>query len=198
MGSTPIYALPFPEATDPADVPLDVRELAERLEAVVVPGVAAGQIPVWDNVAKRWVPKTPLRGFVDSSWAPSLNNGTATTYTQFGSKTIQIPGRGWLCADWSMVTGFNGSPNSLALRYRLVDPPGHAQAAVYQTNVNHTTAGAYWHGSLSGAWYFDVAVATNITLGVDYSVNVSNIYVNLSSPPCPIVLQYVPDPSVAA
>lgn len=32
MGSTPIYALPYPEATDPADVPTDMRELAEKAE----------------------------------------------------------------------------------------------------------------------------------------------------------------------
>jgi hypothetical protein len=34
MGTTPIYQLPYPEAVDPADVPLDMRELAERLEAI--------------------------------------------------------------------------------------------------------------------------------------------------------------------
>ena len=34
MPTTPIYALPYPAAADPADVPLDMRELAEQIEAV--------------------------------------------------------------------------------------------------------------------------------------------------------------------
>jgi hypothetical protein len=33
MPTTPIYALPYPAATDPADVPLDMQELAEAVEA---------------------------------------------------------------------------------------------------------------------------------------------------------------------
>jgi hypothetical protein len=37
MGTTPIYALPYPEPVDPADVPLDLRELAERIEAIHKP-----------------------------------------------------------------------------------------------------------------------------------------------------------------
>jgi hypothetical protein len=41
MPTTPIYALPYPAASDPADVPLDMQELAERVEAVfpTVPGL---------------------------------------------------------------------------------------------------------------------------------------------------------------
>lgn len=38
MGSTPTYALPYPETGDPADVSLDMRELAERIEAVLTAG----------------------------------------------------------------------------------------------------------------------------------------------------------------
>jgi hypothetical protein len=37
MPTTPIYALPYPAATDPADVPLDMQELAERVEAIAQP-----------------------------------------------------------------------------------------------------------------------------------------------------------------
>ena len=39
MGTTPTYLLPYPEATDPADVPIDMKELAERIEAIVRPTV---------------------------------------------------------------------------------------------------------------------------------------------------------------
>jgi hypothetical protein len=37
MGQTTAYQLPYPEATDPADVPLDMRELAERLDLLLPP-----------------------------------------------------------------------------------------------------------------------------------------------------------------
>ena len=56
MGATPVYALPYPEEQDPADGPVDLSELANRLEAVIVPGVAAGQVPVWDVASKTWKP----------------------------------------------------------------------------------------------------------------------------------------------
>lgn len=36
MPSTPVYALPYPAAADPADVPLDMQELADRLETLKV------------------------------------------------------------------------------------------------------------------------------------------------------------------
>ena len=32
MGTTPTFALPFPEATDPADVPTDMQQLAQAVE----------------------------------------------------------------------------------------------------------------------------------------------------------------------
>lgn len=37
MGATPTFQLPYPEATDPADVPLDMKELADRVEAILAP-----------------------------------------------------------------------------------------------------------------------------------------------------------------
>jgi len=43
MGQTPIYQLPYPELTDPADVPTDMRELAERTETVFS-GLGAGDL----------------------------------------------------------------------------------------------------------------------------------------------------------
>lgn len=35
MGQTPIYQFPYPELTDPADVPTDIRELADGVEDVL-------------------------------------------------------------------------------------------------------------------------------------------------------------------
>jgi hypothetical protein len=56
VGASAVYQLPYPEPGDPADVPTDLHELADRLEAVFVPGTLAGQLPQWDNATKRWVP----------------------------------------------------------------------------------------------------------------------------------------------
>jgi len=53
--ATPVYALPYPVPADPADVPADMGALANRIEAVLGPGSANGQVPVWDNAAKKWV-----------------------------------------------------------------------------------------------------------------------------------------------
>src|SRR5262245_27166366 len=53
--ATPVYALPYPVPADSADVPADLQALANRIEAVVGPGSADGQGPVWDNTAKKWV-----------------------------------------------------------------------------------------------------------------------------------------------
>jgi hypothetical protein len=36
MGATPKYALAFPEATDPADVPTDLHELADAVESALI------------------------------------------------------------------------------------------------------------------------------------------------------------------
>jgi hypothetical protein len=39
MGTTPNLALPYPELTDPADVPADIKRLADKLDALVHPAL---------------------------------------------------------------------------------------------------------------------------------------------------------------
>jgi hypothetical protein len=56
MPSTPVYALPYPASTDPADVPADMQRLADRIEAAIAPGNADREVPVWDNGTKTWKP----------------------------------------------------------------------------------------------------------------------------------------------
>jgi hypothetical protein len=57
--ATTVYQLPYPVPADPADVPADMQALANRIEAVIAPGSASGQIPIWDNAAHKWTPGTP-------------------------------------------------------------------------------------------------------------------------------------------
>lgn len=39
MGTTTVFALPYPELTDPADVPADIKKLAQRLDLLVAPAL---------------------------------------------------------------------------------------------------------------------------------------------------------------
>jgi hypothetical protein len=87
MGATSVYQLPYPAATDPADVPTDLQELANRIEAAIVPGTANGQVPVWDNVAKTWKPQlgalseTPPASPIDGQqWAMPLSTGGVAVF----------------------------------------------------------------------------------------------------------------------
>src|SRR5262245_36848294 len=84
--ATTVYALPYPVPTDPADVPADVQKLANRIEAVVGPGSANGQIPVWDNTNKKWVATAPAPpAFV----SPDLGYAETTATT-----TVSAAGEG--------------------------------------------------------------------------------------------------------
>ena len=58
-GTTSVYQLPYPSPPDPADVPADMQALAQRIEAAIKPGTAAGQTPQWDATNKVWTPGTP-------------------------------------------------------------------------------------------------------------------------------------------
>ena len=61
MPATPTYALPYPAAGDPADVPVDMQELADRIEAVLptVTGlVCIGEIDLASATAFSAIPQT--------------------------------------------------------------------------------------------------------------------------------------------
>jgi hypothetical protein len=82
MGTTPIYALRYPAATDPADVPTDMQELATDVETLVARsgGVSYGTT----------LPGSPVNGqeaiLVDSTTSPSFvwrfryNAGSSSAY----------------------------------------------------------------------------------------------------------------------
>jgi hypothetical protein len=87
MGTTPVYALPYPEAVEPADVPLDMRELAERVELALPlqPSVRvyhnAGQ-PISNGVetvlafnSERW---DTAAGAASTMHDPATNNSRLT------------------------------------------------------------------------------------------------------------------------
>ena len=72
MGTTPVYQLPYPEQPDPADVPTDLRELAERVE--VEPGQIALNYGcrVWRNAAHSLGANADNRIYFDrEDWDPA-------------------------------------------------------------------------------------------------------------------------------
>jgi len=80
MGTTATWALPYPEQSDPADVPVDMKELCDRLEAVLTQVKAGGAIPgeirAWSGAV---VP--PLASYGHWVWADGAVY-SATTYPQ--------------------------------------------------------------------------------------------------------------------
>lgn len=95
MGATPIYALPYPAATDPADVPTDMQELADRIETVVGPGSASGQVPVWDNAAKKWtagIASGGELGFAVTATVLNTSAGAGAPATFIALASIVYPG----------------------------------------------------------------------------------------------------------
>jgi len=74
MATTPKYALRYPDATDPADVPTDMGELATDVDnALPTKGTAAGQVPTWDGT--KWVAGTgSYRGRLTSAQFTALTN----------------------------------------------------------------------------------------------------------------------------
>jgi hypothetical protein len=55
MPATAVWALPYPNETDPADVPVDIKKLADRSEVLFTqqnakpPGIQASECAVWDG-----------------------------------------------------------------------------------------------------------------------------------------------------
>lgn len=76
MPTTPVYALPYPAATDPADVPADVQALATRLEAVL--GTRSAAPPASPTNGQRW--EYPFAAAPFGSWAFRYDSALADAY----------------------------------------------------------------------------------------------------------------------
>lgn len=77
MPNTPAWALPYPNETDPADVPLDIQKLAAKLDTLLTQIKAAGAIP---GEVKLWPGATvPDRAsFGHWVWADGTDYDSAT------------------------------------------------------------------------------------------------------------------------
>jgi hypothetical protein len=76
MPTTPIYALPYPAPGDPADVPIDMQELAERIEVAMAPWIIAHSASIAaPSAALTSLPLTVLDAEKDPDGVLSLSTG---------------------------------------------------------------------------------------------------------------------------
>src|SRR5215475_514814 len=92
MGATTKYQLPWPEPPDPADVPTDMRELAERVEAVfgftMPPTTAAPPASPLDG--QLWVLPVQAPDSTSALWLLRYNSAGSTYKWEFlGGPTLQ-------------------------------------------------------------------------------------------------------------
>ena len=115
--TTPIYALPYPEETDSADVPRDVQALAQRLE-VVLPNVG---FPT--GAGADWYAAAAPAGFL-------LCDGSAVSRTAYPA-LFGVLGVVWGGGDG--ITTFN-LPDTRGRVIVGVAPGGHADVAALGGN----------------------------------------------------------------
>lgn len=104
MPATPIYALPYPASTDPADVPADIKKLGDQVELAIAPGNAAGQAHLWDNTAKKWL-AVPAVVYAEVETNEAM---AGTSYADLATvgPSITIPSAGdWLLAYGASLAG---------------------------------------------------------------------------------------------
>jgi hypothetical protein len=78
MGTTPTLALPYPEASDPADVPTDIHELATALDTLVHKTTYGTTPPASPNDGDEWyLPADATNGVI---WAFRYRSASASAY----------------------------------------------------------------------------------------------------------------------
>ena len=75
MPATPVYALPYPASADPADVPTDVKKLADQV-ALVLGGALSATPPATPIEGQLWATQ-PAAGVV---WVFRYNAGSASAF----------------------------------------------------------------------------------------------------------------------
>ena len=128
MPSTPIYALPYPAAADPADVPVDMQELAERVEAVLPEQIAYAELTANISCPANTSADVVSSGAVTYDgkpiliefYAPALDVGapSGVSYLALYDGATEL---GWLAlAAWGTV----GGTTPVLARRRLTPTPG--------------------------------------------------------------------------
>ena len=188
MGTTTKLALPYPEATDPADIPLDMNELASRIDTVAgtASGLATldagGKVPAAQLPAAAGtgygttLPASPTDGqehiLVNSltnpayQWRFRYNAGSSSAY-----KWEFVGGSDLFGGPSGSVTGITTTPTPLTGGPSLVVP--HAgdylvmvsvfgQATAYTSACNLQAAVNLSTSGAGQLWIVSVAIALNM------------------------------------
>jgi len=154
MGATPVYALPYPEPTDPADVPTDMKELADRIEAAI--GVAFDSrldaleaslgVEAWHEIGAAGQP--PFQ----NGWTNFSGTDETAAFRMEPNKVVRLKG---------VVKGGTGAAAILTL------PAGYRPAKVVRIAVSSGAAGTADRVEISAAGVLTVPVGT--TSYVDFT-----------------------------
>ena len=129
MGQTTNYQLPYPEAVDPADVPIDVRELAERLDAVL------GQMtPVGAPIA--WLASQVPAGFIEFAGQTITSGQYPKLYALFGGTLPDLRGKFLFGQDGSHGVGSTGGETAHTLTASESGMPAHTVQPYNYSRVN--------------------------------------------------------------
>ena len=165
MPTTPVYALPYPAASDPADVPVDMQELAERI-ALVLGGALSATPPGSPFEGQLWG-LSPTAGVV---WVFRYNAGSASAYKwEFvGGPPL-----------YQEQTNFNGSDVTNSTVY--IAPPTNAgpditipRAGDYDVLIGGQISGQGVLGyAIGGTAASDDDALSGMTTGNNYSAGIT-------------------------
>ena len=117
MPTTPTYALPYPEATDPADVPADLQELVNRLEAIF-PTLGA---PVGTPLP--WLVTGIPAGYREFDGSAIVQATHPKLYALFGATMPDLRGRVMMGQDAGHAIGTTGGAATHTLT--VAEMPAH-------------------------------------------------------------------------
>jgi microcystin-dependent protein len=129
MGATTNHDLPYPEAADPADVPTDVRELAERLDALLPP--VGTPLP--------WLAAAIPSGYIEFAGQTIAQATYPKLYALFGGTMPDLRGRYLMGVDGSHPIGSAGGEAAHVLS--VAEMPSHSHTSHYWTNLSPSQLG---------------------------------------------------------
>ena len=129
MGQTTNLALPYPEQSDPADVPTDLRELAERVDTVLPP--VGSPMP--------WLVSAIPAGYREFDGSAIVQATHPKLYALFGATMPDLRGRVLMGTDGTHAIGTAGGEAAHALT--VPEMPSHTHDGYIYVNAQPTGIG---------------------------------------------------------
>jgi microcystin-dependent protein len=131
MPATPVLQLPYPAATDPADVPTDMQELATRLDQILT-HLVGSPIP--------WLTATIPPGYLEFNGQAITQAAYPQLYALFGATLPDLRGRYLMGVDGTHAIGTVGGEATHALSAAEMPAHTHAPPAGSKQYVTAATA----------------------------------------------------------